>query len=477
MDDIVSPAAIERANRHSVIDLPGHGDEDRDETSATSDAVPPLTAVRDDALVGAGQGPAQDETVAPTVPPTRARAGRFFLLAGVAVFVVAGGAAGYTYRGPLMAAVHRFELQHGLLGTDHSAEIHPPRPIQPAQRLASKTVHNPAFHSATVPNPSTPARPPPGRHSLAPARPDAGSAVAKPPNVTAQRNPAAAEIDALKGGAGPVEPAGAMRPTPGSTPPAAHANPPAAVAAAPDKAQPASATSGSATPGAPVPAVSAATPSAASSPGAHAGPVAPSQLVHPAQVPSPTRAAAAPTAQPASARPGNPATLAAVPRPVETAQKLVAAPMTPRAQVDVLSLVSQLGLVVAELRTQNDQLAAKVQAMHRDMTSELAGFDRRLTFDQAHDRLALAGAAKPDVHPPANQTAGVFPAPPAKPLEHLKPSSYRIEAASPSLAILSHDGQSLEVSVGSNVPGVGQVVAIRQYGPDWRIVTAHGVIR
>lgn len=151
--------------------------------------------------------------------------------------------------------------------------------------------------------------------------------------------------------------------------------------------------------------------------------------------------------------------------------------MTPRAQIDVISLVSELGLTVGELRTENAHLVAELAGMRHDMTTQLADFDRRLTFDQAHDRLALAGAAHPDVHPAPDHQSRVFPAPRATPAEHVKPSSYRIEAASPSVAILSHDGQSLEVSVGSAVPGVGQVVAIRQYGADWQVVTTHGMIR
>ena len=59
---------------------------------------------------------------------------------------------------------------------------------------------------------------------------------------------------------------------------------------------------------------------------------------------------------------------------------------------------------------------------------------------------------------------------------------YRIQAASPGLAMLSSiglsdgDTSSIQVAVGDEVPGVGRIKAIFQKGTNWVVETDHGLI-
>lgn len=190
----------------------------------------------------------------------------------------------------------------------------------------------------------------------------------------------------------------------------------------------------------------------------------------PARVPAPVTG---PVTAPPSA--SGPATLVAIARPVATARHLVAGPMTPKSEIPVLSLVSQLGVLVAQLRDQNLALTQQVAAMRATMNRRLDSFGRTLNLDQAKSALALAvqpaEAPRAAIHPHIFQSHSTVPA------GQISASSYRIEAATPGVAILSHDGHTDEVSVGDAVPGVGRVLAVTEDGTTWVVRTTHGVIR
>ena len=57
--------------------------------------------------------------------------------------------------------------------------------------------------------------------------------------------------------------------------------------------------------------------------------------------------------------------------------------------------------------------------------------------------------------------------------------SYRIQAASPSLAMLGtgDNAPPLEVAPGTTIPGYGRVSKIEQRGQSWVVVTDQGVIQ
>ncbi len=193
---------------------------------------------------------------------------------------------------------------------------------------------------------------------------------------------------------------------------------------------------------------------------------------HAVQAPSATILPSPPSAP---VNTGGPATLVKIAHPVEAATHLVASPLTPKSEIPVLSMVSQLGVLVAQLRDQNEALAHQVATLQATTTRRLDSFSRTLHLDQAKSALALA--VKPAEAPRAAIHPHIFQSHSAVPAGTITASSYRIEAASPGVAILSHDGQTDEVSVGDAVPGVGRVLAVTEDGMSWVVRTTHGVIR
>lgn len=172
-------------------------------------------------------------------------------------------------------------------------------------------------------------------------------------------------------------------------------------------------------------------------------------------------------------------TLQSVPHPVKVATQLIAAPASRTYEVKTMSLVAALARLVAELRSQNAAMQTEISTLRHHVDQEMVAFNQRLTFDQAHDALALAGASDPAAQakrPLPVHSAQIFPAA-APHVAPVSPASYGIQAASPGLAMLIRHGVTYEVSVGSVVPGVGRVISIVQYGSGWIVRTDHGVIR
>jgi hypothetical protein len=172
-------------------------------------------------------------------------------------------------------------------------------------------------------------------------------------------------------------------------------------------------------------------------------------------------------------------TIQSIPHPVTVATQLIAAPASRTYEVKTMSLVSALARLVAELRSQNAAMQTEIFTLRHHVDQEMLAFNQRLTFDQAHDALALAGASDPAAQaktPLPVHSSQIFPvtAPHVAPVS---PASYAIQAASPGLAMLIRNGVTYEVSVGSVVPGVGRVISIVQYGSGWIVRTDHGVIR
>lgn len=180
------------------------------------------------------------------------------------------------------------------------------------------------------------------------------------------------------------------------------------------------------------------------------------------------------TATTAAMTPGT-ATLATIAHPVQTATHLVAGPLTPKSEIPVLSLVSQLGVLVAQLRDENLALAHQVATLQATTTRRLDTFSRALHLDQAKSALALA--VQPAQAPRAAIHPHVFQSHSAVPAGTISASTYRIIASSPGVAIISRDGRTEEVSVGDTVPGVGRVLSLTEDGTSWVVETTHGVIR
>lgn len=196
--------------------------------------------------------------------------------------------------------------------------------------------------------------------------------------------------------------------------------------------------------------------------------------------------------------PPTPATLAP-PDPVAVAASLRPAPMSTPQQVDVLGLVTQMAVIMRNREERDRQMQADLAAMREQLEAANADFGRRLALAEARGAMnaAMSAAAAP---PPVQASASpppVLPAQAATPAAARTPASaapaqaandgtrrrYRVQAASPGLAMLSEvdrtgeGGAQLQVAVGDEVPGYGKVTAIAQQGSNWVVRAERGTIQ
>ena len=186
------------------------------------------------------------------------------------------------------------------------------------------------------------------------------------------------------------------------------------------------------------------------------------------------------------------------------ATKIQAAPMAPPDQVQVLELVTQLATLIRDERTQISNLQADEQNGNKATAAKLSDFERRLALVEAN--AAMASAASVPASPPAptisptavaltsaraalkaaSQPAPVqAPAPTAASASApaATPEIYRVQAASPGLAMLAEvdhsggDGAQIEVQVGDTIPGYGHVISVTQRGTNWVVKTDNGLIQ
>lgn len=222
----------------------------------------------------------------------------------------------------------------------------------------------------------------------------------------------------------------------------------------------------------------------------------PAEPVSPAPAPAdrvPPVAAAALPAQPSKA-PSD---------AVEVAIALRPAPLSRGDQIDVLHAVAQLGIIMRDLRAQNLALRSSVQASTEKLDGAVADFERRLALAEARGALNAAMGADPGAAAAAPASATTVP---ASRTVHLSggaatqpsgvraqagaavastpgPRRYKVQAASPGLAMLSEldrsggEGSQLQVGVGDQVPGYGRVSAIQQRGSTWLVQTDRGAIQ
>lgn len=199
--------------------------------------------------------------------------------------------------------------------------------------------------------------------------------------------------------------------------------------------------------------------------------------------------------QPQATR-SSPATISVAPAPadaVKVASELRAAPMTPPQQVEVLDLVTQMATMLRDLKTEDAQLRADVSRASTDTTARLADFERRIALAEARNAVSAAGAAgtehaaaAPSPMPTRAPSAPVMPTRATAALPAPDKGSgtlYRVQAASPGLALLAEDdrgggdGAQIQVTVGDTLPGYGRVKSIAQHGTTWIVATDHGNIQ
>jgi len=178
---------------------------------------------------------------------------------------------------------------------------------------------------------------------------------------------------------------------------------------------------------------------------------------------------------------------------LKVAGELHAAPMTPPQQVQVLDLVTQMATMVRDLKTEDAQLRADVSRSTTDTAARLADFERRLALAEARNAVSAANAAGTGsaAAAPTAVPVNVAPAPvtltradATLPVpEQDGPKHYRVQAASPGLALLAEvgrgggDGAQIQVAVGDTLAGYGRVKSIAQHGTTWVVATDHGDIQ
>jgi hypothetical protein len=179
------------------------------------------------------------------------------------------------------------------------------------------------------------------------------------------------------------------------------------------------------------------------------------------------------------------------------ATNLRAGPMSSPEQVQVLNLVTEMAAMVKDLRKQQAQLRSDLAKSSTDTSARLADYERRLALAEA--RSAVTAADVPDggsaklalaLNDPASTTSKTIPVPATRPFAVVPsplvppaPKLYRVQAASPGLALLAQvdrgggDGAQIQVVVGDTVPDYGRVMSISQKGTAWVVTTERGPIQ
>ncbi|WP_216856445.1 hypothetical protein [Acidisphaera sp. S103] len=218
-------------------------------------------------------------------------------------------------------------------------------------------------------------------------------------------------------------------------------------------------------------------------------PTAPAAVAVPRATEPPAPSAPAP-AIPAPSTP--PAILA-------VATRLRASPMSPPEQVQVLNLVTEMAAMLKDLRKQQAQLRSDLVKSSADVTAHLTDDERRLALAEARSAVTAAAdttgkaAVNAPAAPASDPVAGSLEAIPVaatrpiavvpSPLVPSAPKVYRVQAASPGLALLAQvdrgggDGAQMQVVVGDTVPDYGRVKSIAQKGTNWVVTTDHGAIQ
>lgn len=171
--------------------------------------------------------------------------------------------------------------------------------------------------------------------------------------------------------------------------------------------------------------------------------------------------------------------------PTAVAASMRAAPMAGPQQIEVLGLVTRMGVMMRDQREENRQLRQDVAAMREMMDGQLSDFNRRLSLAEARGALnAAMGAA---ALAPRLEGSAAAERPPARQAQAGGRSEerrrYRVQAASPGLAMLAEidrsgeAGASLQISVGDEIPGYGRVQSIGQEGSAWIVRAERGAIQ
>jgi hypothetical protein len=157
----------------------------------------------------------------------------------------------------------------------------------------------------------------------------------------------------------------------------------------------------------------------------------------------------------------------------------------------LFGMITELSTLVRRMREEIVARQESDKRAARAIDAKLTDFERRLNLGEAQRALDAAKAASttPKDPPPAAPSTGATKAVIASSPTQAEPASagpgarYRVQAASPGLAMLSEidrtgdDVAPLQVEVGAKIPGYGRVTKISQRGTEWVVQTEKGPIR
>jgi hypothetical protein len=157
-----------------------------------------------------------------------------------------------------------------------------------------------------------------------------------------------------------------------------------------------------------------------------------------------------------------------------------------KAETQTSGQIAQLAAIVTRLTGQVKDLQGAVQTVSSGSETKFADLTRRVSMTESKNAVAAAerandsqgaeGSAAPNAGV-AGQAQGARTKVASADQKH----NYRIQAASPGLAMLSAidggaDARPVEIAIGTDLPGYGKVRSIEQHGQAWIIKTDRGEI-
>ena len=157
-----------------------------------------------------------------------------------------------------------------------------------------------------------------------------------------------------------------------------------------------------------------------------------------------------------------------------------------KAETQTSDQISRLAAIVTRLTGQVKDLEDQVRTVSAGAQEKLADLTRRVSLSES--KSAVAAAERANVSQAAAEAAtasagveGQAQGGRMKVAGGDQKRSYRIQAASPGLAMLSAidggpDDRPLEVAIGTDLPGYGKVRSIEQHGQAWVVKADRGSI-
>ena len=181
----------------------------------------------------------------------------------------------------------------------------------------------------------------------------------------------------------------------------------------------------------------------------------------------------------------------------QTLARLRPAPLSPQDQVDVLQLVTQLGSLVRDQRMELDALRKSQAGLQQTVDTSIGDFRRRLTLAEARGSIAAAMGAPTQATAADTALNGRPMSQPTAPIvqatartvvrttttDDTTQHRYRIQAASPGLAMLSEldatgtGERQLTIQPGDVLPGYGRVASVFQRGTAWIVKAERGLVQ